>query len=260
MSRTNPREGGLSNPVKLSIVFKPNSGNFLGYDRTKKEQFELESLNMIILDADRFSITGFSDDHQANYISNYVYAPKKENFKVGVFVKGSYREVANGKYLDIKNEVSGMKFSKPIFALVEYEGELVLSEIVIDSNVARSSFIKWFYDNRDAVLDKYVTLSASKEVYSADKKTGEHKEVPKEKQKKWLTTWFKLLEIEFGEDLSDKEGDNADNADKEIQAYLKYLAGLNGDNNSPESPSKPKSDAKSINDWEADDDEDDLPF
>lgn len=256
MSRTKPREKGMTNPVKMTITYKPNSGEFVGYNREAKEPVTMKKVKMIILDADRFSLTGFSDDHQTGFISNYVLSPKKEDFRVGVFTKGSFREVAKGKYSDIKGDLTGVKFTKPVFALVEHEGEKKLTEILFDSNVARSTFMEWLYNNEDDAMSHVIEMKAGDKVFSADRKTGEHKEVPKSKQGKWLTTWFKLLEITLGKELTTSQEDEADEADKVLQDYLNYLSKSNGDG----APTSSKYDDSDSEDEDFDEEEDDLPF
>ena len=224
MSRTKEREVGVSSPIKKIISYKPNAGVFAVYDKATKVKTELESIDLLIVDADRFSLSGYSAQYDAGFVSNTVLNTKKEPLTVGVISKGKYEEVAKGLYQDIKGDLEGGNYTKNVVALVKDGDSYTLTDLQLTGQ-ARQKFQEWFNENESLAYESVVTLSASDLVYNYNKAEGVLEEVPKDKQKRWSTTWLKVLEFDTVE-ASGAEVRAAVSADT---AYQKFLGGTTVD-------------------------------
>lgn len=256
MSRTKKREKGAVNPIQAYITYKPNSGEFDVYDKSTKKKHSVKSIDMIILDADRFNLTGYSPEHETGYVSNYVYNSKKEPFTVGIFnSKGQYREIESGYYQDIKgnDSLEGIKYTKPVFGLLKTKEGRVLAELSLVGS-ARGSFSDWFALNEDSAYEGTVIFTPSDDIYNYVKKTGEYEVVPKSKQKSKRTTWLHLLELDFS-DTTDEENELADENDALLQKYFESQANVSKKDDVEESASEP-----SAPEDEEEEEKDDLPF
>ncbi|NRA77307.1 MAG: hypothetical protein HRU18_03780 [Pseudoalteromonas sp.] len=246
MSRRNKRTRGSGNPVQVSIEYKPNSGVFKAFVKSTKEQLDLEELSIVIIDADRTCLSGYSAEHETNYISSYVYNSKKEDITVGVFDNGSYKKLASGKYQDIKGGLEGIKYCKPIFGIVDIGGENMLAELLL-SGYSKALFSEWFDSNEDAAYQGVVTFTPSDKLYKYVKKTKTLEEVPE--GKKVMNTYLHKLGFTISE-VSDDELEEADDLEVVLSKYL------NRDGDSDSSRGK----AEVVVDSEDDDDDEDLPF
>ena len=218
MSRTKKRAGGTTNPVQKTITYKPNSGEFTIYDKASKKRSTTDSISIIVLDADRNSITGYSPEHESPILCNTVLNTKKEKLILGVIKNGKYVKVVEGFYQDIKEELEGSKYTSNVFCLLVEDGKTSIADLQLVGQ-ARGQFSDWYTKNEVEVLDNVVTLTASEGVFNYVKKTGELEEVPKAQQNKWRTTWLKTLITSLTE-LSDEDSEQAEQADKDLQKYL----------------------------------------
>lgn len=238
MSRTKPVAGGATaNPVKANVTYKPNGGTFEIYFKDSKEKVEdVESIQMIILDADRFSLSGYRKASKSSYVSNYVHNTKKEDLVVGTFVNGKYTKLAQGKYQDIKESLVGAKYTKNVLGLLFYEGKYVLADLQL-IGVAKTTFMEFYGKTRP---DGLVTFTVSEGLFEYDETTKENKKIDEKRLKKGkMTTWFHLLEFDV-EDIDSETGELADKSDEELQNYF--------DNNSA-------GDSSSNSDYDSDEDE-----
>jgi hypothetical protein len=217
-SRSNRNQQSQSNPIRKIITYRPNTGKYFIYDKDKKENSEVDNLTMIILDPDRYSLSGFNQDLQGSIVSNMVVNTKKEELSVGVLVKGKYRKITTGLYQDIKGDVVGGKYTRNIFGLVKTGDTYDLGLLQLTGSSMRI-FSDWFNDSRKTALDGAVTFSVSEDVYSFEKSKNEFVPVPKDKQKRWLTTW--LYKPEFScEEITKDEDDYALEQDLVLQKFL----------------------------------------
>jgi hypothetical protein len=218
MSRSNRNQQSQSNPIRKIITYRPNTGKYFIYDKDKKENSEVDSLNMIILDADRYSLSGYNQDLQGSITSNMVLNTKKEELSVGVLVKGKYRKITTGLYQTIKGEVVGGKYTRNIFGLVKTGDTYDLGLLQLTGSSMRI-FSDWFKDNKTTALEGCVNFSVSEDVYSFEKAKNEFIVVPKDKQKRWLTTW--LYKPEFlCDEITKDEDDYALEQDLVLQKFL----------------------------------------
>jgi hypothetical protein len=267
MSRTKKVAGGATtSPVKANITYKPNGGTFEIYFKDSKEKVEdLESIQMIILDADRFSLSGYRKASKSSYVSNYVHNTKKEDLVVGTFVNGKYQKLAQGKYQDIKEGLVGAKYTKNVIGLLFYEGEYLLADLSL-IGVAKTTFMDFYGKTRP---DGLVTFTVSDAIYEYDETAKENIEIPEKRLKKGkMTTWFHLLQFDV-EDIDSETGGLADKSDEELQNYFDNNS--SGESSAPsvstddEDDDEPKIVSKSGRASKAttvvdEDDSDDLPF
>lgn len=255
MSRTKPREGGATSPIKKIISYKPNAGVFAVYDKSTKKRSEVDSVDIIIVDADRFSLSGYSAQYDAPFVTNLVYNTKKEPLTVGVIAGGKYKEVARGLYQVIKGDLEGANYTKNVVSLLKTEDGYELVDLQLVGQ-ARSKFQDWVSANEKLAEDSVITLTASKLVYNYNKAKGELEEVPKDKQKRWRTTWLRTLEF----DTTEASGAEIRGAIRADEGYQSYLEGV-GDG-SAEKPSKdvPKATPEQAFDGAEEEEDDDLPF
>ena len=253
MSRTKKVQRGSGNPITKIVKFKPNTAVFQVYDKGTKEKEEVDSITMLILDADRFSMTGYSSSHGTGYLSNFVYNSKKEEFKVGVYDNGSYKEVVTGFYQDIKKDIEDAHYTKNVFGIMEDGNggyDLVNLELV---GKASSAFFDWWSDNEDAAYEGTVTFSASEEMYKYIQKTNKEEVVDTSKVKRIPTTYYHKLVIELGE-ATDEANEAADELDTKLQKYL------NGDDSAPQAEAATESTKPSAPEDAEVDEKEDLPF
>jgi hypothetical protein len=248
MSRTKQVAGGATNPIKATVTYKPNSGEFeIFVKETKKKIDELKEIKLIILDADRFSLTGYSKAYESMFTSNLVHNTKKEPLSVGTFVGGKHKIVAEGLYQDIKEKLTGAKYTKNVLCLLEIEDKFVLADLQL-VGTAKNIFMEWYQAHQPEGL---VTITPSDELFDYDQKNNAMNVVPKDKQKKWRTTWFYKLEFDV-EDIDEDLSKQADQADENLQ---KYFDGAKSSTPAASDEGKPADDSPA-----ADDDDDDLPF
>lgn len=253
MSRTKPREKRLQSPIQFVVTYKPNTGVFEYYDNELKKTKELKKLDIIILDADRYVLTGFSPEFNSGYISNFVINSKKELFVVGVFdEKKRYRKIAEGIYKDIKPELEGVRYTKAVIGLALIDGKRIMVRLDLTGS-SRQIFGDWYYENESLCLNNSVIFEPSEVVYSMNKKTKEFEEVPVEKQKKWQTTWMYKLLIST-EELTEDEVELADESDVKLQEYFNSITPIETSNTDD------KKDIKEPDVDISDDVDDDLPF
>ena len=105
--------------------------------------------------------------------------------------------------------------------------------------MARSQFDEWFQKNKNTAQASLVTLRPSEKVYNYVKKTGELEVVTKEKQKRWRTTWLKVLTPDL-EKLGSAENDMADEMDATLQDYFSGSSQKAETTNAPEPEAKPE--------------------
>lgn len=248
MSRTKKQSGGVSNPIKATVTYKPNNGEFEIYlKESKKKISEVKSLEIIVLDADRFSITGYSNTYESMFTSNLVHNTKKEKLVVGTFVSGKYKVVAEGFYQDIKEKLVGGKYTKNVIGLLKVDGEFVLTDFQL-TGTAKTIFMDWFQKENP---DGLITITPGSEICEFIQKTGEIIPVSKDKQKKGKkTTWFYQLEFEE-EEIDDKTVALADTTDEALQKYF---------DGAKVSTPDPASSNEDVDDSDDDEDGDDLPF
>ena len=254
MSRTKKVVGGGNvNPVKANIVYKPNAGEFEIYFKdTKKKVDELKEIKMIVLDADRFSLTGYSKTYESMFTSNLVHNTKKEPLTVGTFVAGKHKVVAQGLYQNIKDSLVGAKYTKNVLGLLEYEGKYVLADLQL-VGTAKNIFMEWFQKHQPEGL---ITITPSEDIFEFDQKNNEMNVVPDAKKKKGnRTTWFYKLEFDV-EDIDDETSILADDTDEVLQKYFEGSAASEG------KPSENVTGASAPSSGEPEDEEedDDLPF
>ena len=247
MSRSQKREGGASNPVQKFVRYRPNSGEFHVYDKSTKDKYKPESLDIIILDADRSSLSGYSSEHDAGIICNSVLNSKTEEMVVGVVSNGKYREVLRGLYQDIKNDIEGGKYTRDVYCLLVEDGKYSLANLQL-TGIARSQFDDWFKDNSSKALESVITINSSEEVYNYVKKTKKLEVVPKSTQKRWRTTWLRTLSLGLTA-ISQSEDDLAYQMDERLQEYL------SGESKTTEPQPSPEPVSAGGND-----DNDDVPF
>lgn len=266
MSRTKEVAGGATqSPVKANITFKPNSGLFEIYFKDSKKKVEdLESIQMIILDADRFSLSGYRKASKSSYVSNYVHNTKKEDLVVGTFVNGKYQKLAEGKYQSIKENLVGAKYTKNVIGLLLWEDKYIMADLQL-IGVAKTSFMEFYSKARP---DGLVTFTVSEGIFEYDEVAKENKEIPAAKLKKGkMTTWFHLLEFDV-EDIDSETGDLADEADAELQKYFDGASAGDtssapDDNDEPEDDEpieETKSRSSRTRTASAKEEKDDLPF
>ena len=249
MSRSKKREGGNSNPLNNIISYKPNSGEFQVYDKVNKSRSTRESLEIIILDADRNSISGYANDHDAGIICNSVVNTRKEELVLGIFKDGQYKEILKGFYQDIKNDIEGGKYTRDVYCLLVEEGNYSLSILQL-TGMARSQFDEWFRDASNKPLANVLTLTPSKDIYNYAKKTKTLEVVPKSDQKRWRTTWLRTLGISC-EPLSKSQDDLAFTEDEVLQNYL---------SSESESSVEPEPAKELVAAGGSEEDDEDLPF
>ena len=237
MSRTKPVERGVENPVRKIISYKPNSGEFAVYDRVSKSRETLDEISVIILDATRNSISGFSPQYDSGILCNTVTNTKKEPLTLGVIKDGKYSEVKKGLYQDIK-DFEGAKYTRNVFCLLADGDDYVVSDLQL-TGMARSQFDDWFQKNENTAEASLVTLKPSEKVYNYVKKTGELEVVPKDKQKRWRTTWLKVLTPDL-EKLGSAENDMADEMDTKLQDYFSGSSQQSSTTNVPEPEAQPE--------------------
>jgi len=247
MSRSQKREGGASNPVQKFVTYRPNSGEFHVYDKSTKDKYKPESLDIIILDADRSSLSGYSSEHDAGIICNSVLNSKTEEMVVGVVSNGKYREVLRGLYQDIKNDIEGGKYTRDVYCLLVEDGNYSLANLQL-TGMARGQFDDWFKDNSSKALESVITINSSEEVYNYVKKTKQLEVVPKSAQKRWRTTWLRTLSLDLSK-ISQSEDELAYSMDEKLQEYL------SGESKPKEVVAEPE--PVSVG---GDDESDDLPF
>lgn len=224
MSRTQKREGGTVNPIQKFVTYKPNTGVFDVYDKKTKTKTEMDSVDIIVLDADRHSITGYSPEHETGFLCNLVINTKKEELTVGIIKNGKYEKVVTGFYQDIKDDLEGARYTNNVIVLfVEDDGSLTVADVQL-SGMARKTFADWYKDNLVEAEASVITLAPSKDLFNYVKKTNELEVVPKAKQKRWRTTWLRLLELTTV-DISDEQDEAAMAQDAAFQDYLKGEAG-----------------------------------
>lgn len=264
MSRTKPVAGGATaNPVKANITYKPNGGTFEIYFKDSKEKVEdVESIQMIILDADRFSLSGYRKASKSSYVSNYVHNTKKEDLVVGTFVNGKYTKLAQGKYQDIKESLVGAKYTKNVIGLLLYEGKYIVSDLQL-IGVAKTTFMEFYSKTRP---DGLVTFTVSNGLFEYDEATKENKKIDDKRLKKGkMTTWFHLLEFDVDE-IDSEVVVLADKSDEELQNYFDNNSA--GDSSSNEDDSDEdeameqpsRSSRRSSSASASDEDSDGLPF
>lgn len=246
MSRTQKRESGTTNPVKKIISYKPNSGEFVVYDKASKSKETVEEISIIILDADRNSISGFSPEYDSGLLCNAVLNTKKEELVVGIIKNGKYKEIEKGFYQDIKEDIEGAKYTTNVFCLLVEGDDYSVADLQL-VGMARSQFDEWYRENTEDAEASVVTLTPSKKVYNFVKKTGELEEVTKAQQKKWRTTWLRTLTPSL-EELTEDEDSLAITSDEGLQAYFKGSS----------APAVEKN--EDVSDSNDDDDDDDVPF
>lgn len=237
--------GGDVNPLNNIISYRPNSGEFQVYDKVSKSRSTRGSLDIIVLDADRNSISGYANDYDAGIICNSVLNTRTDELVLGVFKDGKYKEILKGLYQDIKNEIEGGKYTRDVYCLLVEEGNYTLSILQL-TGMARNQFDDWFKDASNKPLANVLTLTPSKEVYNYSKKTQSLEVVPKSAQSKWRTTWLKSLVI-TGEPLTKEQDDLAFAEDEVLQNYL------SGDSGEEAPAPKPVA-------ADEEDDDTDLPF
>jgi hypothetical protein len=223
MSRSKRRESGEANPITNIISYRPNSGEFQVYNKPTKARSTRSSLDIIILDADRNSLSGYANDYDAGIICNSVLNTRVEELVVGIFKDGKYKEIKRGFYQDIKNDIEGGKYTRDVYCLLVEDGNYELSLLQL-TGMARNQFDDYFKDASNKALANVLTLTPSKDVYNYSKKTKTLEVVPKSAQAKWRTTWLKSLEF-TGELLTKSQDELAYAEDEVIQNYLSASAG-----------------------------------
>lgn len=266
MSRTKKVAGGATaSPVKANITYKPNGGTFEIYFKDSKEKVEdVESIQMIILDADRFSLSGYRKASKSSYVSNYVHNTKKEDLVVGTFVNGKYTKLAQGKYQDIKESLVGAKYTKNVLGLLFYEGKYVLADLQL-IGVAKTTFMEFYGKTRP---DGLVTFTVSEGLFEYDEVSKENKKIDEKRLKRGkMTTWFHLLQFDV-EDIDSETGELADKSDEELQNYFDNNSAGDSSSNeddsdedeAPEQPSRSSRKSKSVVSDDEDEDSSGLPF
>jgi len=255
MSRTKKVTRGSGNPVQISVNARPNSGMFVMYNRSTKEKQEVATISLLILDADRSSVSGYSSDYDTGYVSNLVMNTKKEEFKVGVFDNGSFKLIAEGLYQDIKKDLSEAHYTKNVFGLIKNdEGVYEIARLELVGR-ARSAFFDWFAENEDEAYEGVVEFSFSKQKYKYVKKDNSEKVVTD--NSKATTNYHKLL-ITINE-ADDEDIEAADANDIKLQTYFKGT-GAASKEESGSNESQATGTAPSAPEDSEEEDKDDLPF
>lgn len=267
MSRTKPRTTGGSNPIRKYVNFSGTEGVFKYWDKDKKENVVLESIEVTVLDV-RNSISGYCEAESCGITSNLVGNTSKEDLTVSLIQEGKLKQIAKGLYKDIKNEVVkyGGKFTNNILCLADLgEGEEVIN--IQLSGVGLTSWIEFTSKNTD-FYDMKITLGQGT---LSKREKGNTVAVTKEEEKELdaklkknprapRPVWFYTVGFETV-DLTDEEIDKATEEDKKLQAY--FEAGASEDEEVKEEPKKSRNKTAPV--VEDDEDEDDgdksnLPF
>lgn len=255
MSRTKKTGGGKPSPFHKTITFSGATGNFSYYDNKAKEKKDLgDKISFILLDA-RTSITGFNEESGGGISSNYVENTGKEKLTVNVYGNGGKRVLAEGYYSEIKEKLqgTGAKFTRNLFALMEFNGEYEQVKIEV-SGIMLSAWIEFEGKEGGKVYDYIITFKKGKLSKRAKGKAipvtaKEEKELDAKLRKNPRAprpVWFYILEIEK-EDLPKEQVEIAEKEDEILQEYF-------------ESYKTPAETPVKKEDSEQEEYEDDLPF
>ena len=179
MSRTKKR-GGASSPIKKYISFSGSTGIFKYWDKDKKENVELESIDVIVLDT-RASVTGFNEGLGVGVSSNMVSNTTKETLKVVSFANGKPNVLAEGLYQDIKSGLSayGGKFTTNLICLADVGDGTEIVNIQL-TGVALGSWIEFAAEHpNDAFYDYFITIGRGK---LSKREKGKNVEVTKKEE------------------------------------------------------------------------------
>lgn len=261
MSRTNRRSGSKS-PIGRYLSFSGSTGLFSFYDKDAKDNVELDSLSLIVLDV-RASITGYNSGAKASISSNMVENIGSDVLTVQMWKDGKRQLIAEGVYKDIKSTVkdAGGKFTTNVIALADVgDGR---GEQIVNLQLTGSSLNGWIefvkgldaggeYDNAITITkgalskvdgDALVPVTKKEE----DALMAKLKKNPRAKQ----PIWFYVLAFETTE-LTEEEADRATEQDGTLQAYFGASAPTTKETTDSADQDAPE-------DVE-EDDKDDLPF
>jgi len=258
MSRTQKR-GGSKSPIQKYISFSGSTGTFKYWDKDAKENVELETIDVIVLDT-RASVTGFNEGLGVGVSSNMVANTTKEELKVVSFNNGKPNVLAEGLYQDIKSDLSsfGGKFTTNLICLADVGDGMEMVNIQL-TGVALGSWIEFAAEHpNDAFYDYAITIGkgglskrekganvlvTKKEEAALDAKL---KKNPRAKQ----PIWFYVLEFQV-EDLTEEQSELAVEEDEKLQSYFDGVSGTTVEvtESVPTPPTDPDAD-----------DKDDLPF
>lgn len=259
MSRTR-RRSGAANPIKRYLSFSGSTGLFSYYDKDSKDNVELESLSLIVLDV-RASVTGYNSGAKAQVSSNMVENIGNDVLTVQMWKDGKRSLIAEGVYKDIKATIkeAGGKFTTNVIALADVgDGN---GEQIVNLQLTGSALNGWIdfvkgleaggeYDNSITITkgalskvdgDEIVPVTAKEEKALLAKL----KKNPRAKQ----PIWFYVLSFET-EELTDEESERATEQDETLQKYL-------GASKPAETTDSEDQDAPEDED---EDGKDDLPF
>lgn len=257
MSRTKKR-GGSTSPIKKYVSFSGSTGTFKYWDKDKKENVELETLEIIVLDT-RSSISGFNEGLGAGVSSNMVSNTSKETLKVVSFSNGKPNVLAEGLYQDIKAGMSayGGKFTTNIICLADVGDGTELINLQL-TGVALGSWIEFVAEHpNDAFYDYAITIG--KGVLSVRVKGKNVPVTPK--QEKELDAklaknprakqpiWYYVLDFNV-EDLTDEQSELAVEEDEKLQTYFESVTGVVSE----------KTTSSNEDPEEEEEEPDDLPF
>lgn len=268
MSRTKPRTTGGSNPIRKYVNFSGGEGVFKYWDKDKKENIVLESIDVTVLDV-RNSITGYCEAESCGVTSNLIGNTSKEELIVSLIQDGKLKQIAKGLYKDIKAQVTskevGGKFTNNIICLADVgEGEEVIN--VQLNGAGLTSWIEFtgknpdFYDMKITLgqgtlskREKGVTSAVSKEEEKElDAKLKKNPRAPR-------PVWFYTVGFDTVE-LTDEEIDRASDEDKKLQAYFEAGATGTEEEEVKEEPKKSRNKTAPVVEDDEDDDKSSLPF
>lgn len=261
MSRTKKR-GGSKSPVKKYITFSGSTGVFKYWDKDKKENVELESLDITLLDV-RASITGFNESLSGSNRSNLILDVKKEPFKVVVSKNGKINNVTEGLYDDIKPKMKSFngKFTQNIFCLAD----VGFGEELVQLQLTGSALGGWIDLNKkhpnDGLDDLKITITKGALCVRTD---GKNVPVTSKQEKALDATlaknpraprpiWFYVLSFTTNP-LTEDETSNAIDEDEKLQTYFETVGGTSYKRNDIDSP-----DPTAPEDEDGEE-KDDLPF
>lgn len=264
MSRNN-RGSGSSSPVKKYLSFKAGIGEMTYYDKDKKEDVYVDSLDLVLVD-DLASVGGFNEAESSGFNSNLLnpYDTGKKEFTVKCRVGGQYRELITGIWKEIKNEgvIKGSKFARNLFAIADVgDGkELIKLELI---GAGLSPWLDLLDDASDDIYDKVIRITRGqlfmrKGGQNSEVSTAEYDKMLKANQKdprkNKMPVLFYAPNIELISTVSEDDVTLAEEADARLQSYLQLTPPDEKSEDTVESKTSTRPEAPAGNE------PDDLPF
>lgn len=207
-NRKNAFSSPKENPATKFLNWKSNEKCFTYYDKSTKENVDVQlPLKFVVLDQ-LSSVKGWSDSLNGKIISNEVKFISKETITAKCYHKNAKgdnvtTEIAKGLYNEIKDKVNsvGAKYHKSIYIMLT-DGTLANIQL---KGASVKDWADFSNKNRNRLPDEWIVVEKA-----VDMKKGAVK--------------FSVPAFKFESSLTDDESNQADHCFDELEAYLKtYL-------------------------------------